>query len=405
MHTGTNLVYVQAYNQRIVLETIRLYGPLSRADVARQTGLTKPTVSTIVAELMAQELVVETSQRQSRKGGKPATDLEINPEGAFTVGLALGRDRLSGVLVNLAGVVRARVRYDLEFPSPDETVRLMEEATGRLMAGQSIPSERLWGVGVGMPGPLDTRAGNVVSPPNFPGWEEVPIVDLLRAHTGHTVYLENNATAAAIGETWYGVGRHVRSFFYVFFGVGLGGGLIINGEPYRGASGNAGAFGNAPVVSFGAGGTYTGTSRLEDYASLGALNRWLGEHGVKTLGYAELGVLCERGYPPLMAWLRAAAHYLAPALANIENTFDPEAVVFGGRLPEPLLGRLIEHVEELLPRFRLPGKSYTPKLVVAQAGEDAAALGVATLPIHEALTPSHEVLLGRGEALKVGGAG
>jgi len=398
-------MHVQAYNQRMVLEMVRLHGPLSRADIARQVSLTKQTVSNIVGELISQGLVVETSQRQSRKGGKPATDLEINPEGAFTVGLALGRDRLSGVLVNLAGIVRARVRYDLEFPSPDETVRLMGEATRRLTEGQDIPSERLWGVGVGVPGPLDTRSGNVVSPPNFPGWEEVPIVDLLRAHTGHPIYLENNATAAAIGETWYGVGRYVRTFFYVFFGIGLGGGLIISGEPYRGASGNAGAFGNTPVVSFGGGGTYVGAARLEDYVSLSALSRQLGGQDFKIPNYAELGALCKRGHPPLMTWLRVAARYLAPALANIENTFDPEAVVFGGRLPESLIGELIREVERLLPRFRLPGKTQVPKLVAAQSGEDAAALGVATLPIHEALTPNHEVLLGRREALKVGGAG
>ncbi len=405
MSTGTNLQYVQAYNQRIVLEAVRLYSPLSRADVSRQTGLTKPTISNIVAELVEQELVVETSRRQGKLGGKPATDLEINPEGAFTIGLALGRDRLSGVLVNLAGIVQAHVRYDLEFPSPEETVRLMVEATWRLTEHQNIPPERLWGVGVGVPGPLDTRSGSVVNPSNFPGWEEVPIKDLLQERIDYPIYLENNATAAAIGEKWYGVGRHMRNFFYVFFGVGLGGGLIVNGQPYRGVSGNAGAFGNTPVVSFDAEGRYTHVSRLGDYVSLGALNKLLSAPGMKALSYEQLDALCKRGHPLLKGWLEVTSRYLAPALTDIENTFDPEAIVFGGRLPESLINELIRDLEKLLPRFRLPGKVQHPRLILAQAGENAAALGVATLPLHETLTPSHEVLLGRSETLKVGGLG
>lgn len=396
---GTNLSYVQAYNRRIALEVIRVHGPLSRTDIARHTVLTLPTISTIVQELIERKLVIETGPRQIPRG-KPPIDLVINPDGAHAIGLALGRDRLTGVLVNLAGTILQRVRYDFHLPSPDEAIALMDEAARRLSAESGLPFSRLWGMGLGTPGPLDTRSGSVTRPANFPGWNDVPIVKLLVERTGLDVYLENNATAAAIGERWYGAGWNIRDFYYIFFGCGLGGGLILNGQPYRGFGGNAGGFGNTPLVAVEEG-SPPKLRRLEEHTSLFGLFRVLKKAGIRARSTEELTTLYLREDAHLTGWLDEAARQLAPAIVNVENHLDPEAIILGGRLPVPLTEDLIERLNVLLPSFRLKGKPNHPKLMRAQAGEDSAALGVATLPIYEALAPSPDLLLKLDDASRV----
>jgi predicted NBD/HSP70 family sugar kinase len=352
---------------------------------------------------MQRNLIVEVGPRQTVRG-KPPIDLEINPEGAFSIGVVLSRDCLIGVLVNLSGIVIKRVRYEVHFPTPDETIPLMKEMVAQLSKNSGVTKERLWGVGVGVPGPLDIRAGAIIQPPNFPGWDKVPIVDLLSANIDLPVYLQNNATAAAIGENWYGVGQYARNFFYIYFGIGLGGGLIIDGQPYQGFNGNAGAFGYTPITDLDNEGNCTSMVRLGEYVSMGALYKLLNANGIKASNYTDLDMLCKNKNPVLVKWLDISAHYLAPAMMHVELYFDPETIVFGGHLPESLVEKLISRLEMLLPRFRPPGKIYKPNLICAAAGEDAAALGVATLPIHEALSPSHKLLLKRPRAAEqIGG--
>lgn len=380
MFAGANGSYIQAYNQRIVLHTIRLKGPVSRSDVARETGLTLPTVSTIVQGLIQKDLVLETGRRRVRRG-KPPIDLAINPGGAYTVGLNLNRDSLSGVIIDLTGTVKHRVLYELNYPSPDEAFPLMHKAFHTLTAETGLETEQLWGVGVSFPGPLD-RNSQSVNPPKFPGWRGVPVVALLREEIRAPIILENNATAAAIGEQWYGVGKTIRNFFYVFFGIGLGAGIILDGHPYRGFGGNAGRFGNTIVrTEHSKVSTY-----LDDHVSLASLYAALAEQGVEVTGPSQFAQLLEQKHPGLMSWLDRAAACLAEPLANIENYFDPEAIVLGGRMGPSILGYLIDQLKTLLPTQQASRKPYQPPLLLAEAGEEAAALGAATLPLEHSLS-------------------
>ena len=204
MLTGTNLIYTKQFNLRIVHEVIRLYGPLSRAEVARHTELTGQTVSNLVRELMALGLVREGDARTEGRGA-PSTSLEINPNGAYSIGLDLDRDHLTGVLVDLAGRVRHRIHLDVDTPSPDQTVDLMVDMAQTLVSRQDIKQENLAGIGIGIPGPM-CRAGDgkgyVVNPKAFPGWHRIPLANLLQERLDTAVFLENNATAAAVGERW-----------------------------------------------------------------------------------------------------------------------------------------------------------------------------------------------------------
>lgn len=389
MLRGTNLEYAKAYNLRIVLETVRLHSPLSRAEVARRTALTPQTISNIVTRLLEQGLVKEAGTKQG-KVGSPSTQLEFNAQGAFSIGFDLDQKHLTGVLVDLNGVVQQHFRQPVDFPSPAEALELMAEVTTTFSREQAAEN-RVLGVGVAFPGPIRITeravADNFVNPDFFPGWENVPVARQLSDLVGLPVFLENNATAAAIGESFYGVGQGIDTFFYVFLGTGLGGGVVLNGQPYHGQQGNAGEIGFIPI-----GRDKNEVTRLGIFFNLPWVYERLAAQGVHAASPQDLGALLEQENAPLSAWLGELAGHLADALIGIEFSFDPEAVIFGGVWPEPLIDALLARLETLLPPLRLAQKGYQPRLIRAEAGEDAAALGVATLPIYAALAPNPSLL-------------
>lgn len=398
MLVGTNLKYTKAYNVRIVLETIRRFGPLSRAEVARRTELTAQTVSNITRELLETDLVRETERLREGRGA-PATLLALNADGAFSIGLDLDKDHLTGVLVDFVGTVRERIHYELNFPSPDEAMDLLAETTQELIRRQELTTDDIWGVGVGLPGPLgiskDSVVTNVVNPKAFPGWKNVPVADLLSERLQLPLYIENNATAAAIGERWYGDGQHIRTFFYLYFGAGLGGGLIINGQPHEGLTGNAGEIGYCylPTQDEPDATALFQRPHLGVFFNLPRLYRHLKEQNTLVSQPDALADLFVQQHPVLLEWLDTGARHLAPVILAVEYLLDPEAIFFGGRLPDVLIDALIERLKAHLPALRIEGKTTHPALLTGTAGADAAALGVATLPMYTSFAPAPGVLL------------
>lgn len=395
MLRGTNLVYGKQYNLRLVLEIIRLYGPLSRADIARRTELTIQTVSNLVKELMAAGLVHEVDRRR-RKRGAPSTVLAVNPEAALTIGLDLDRDHLTGVLVDLAGNVRQRSHVALDFPTPEQALELMVQTVESLVAAQGVSLADVAGIGVGVPGLMhrDPQGfGYLVKPTAFPGWHDVPLATWLYERLGVPVVLENNATAAAIGERWYGAGQEIRTFFYLYFGSGLGGGLVIDGQPYPGFTGNAGEIGYLPTILTGPATDADERPHIGMHFRLASVYAMLRETGAEVNEPEDLDRLLAEGHSRLLAWLDEAADHLAGLVLAIEYMIDPEAIFFGGRLPNGVLSGLMERVAQYLPARRIGRETSAPRHLLATAGADAGALGVATLPIYEAFAPAPHVLL------------
>ena len=375
--------YMPSHNQRAVLELVRSKGPISRADIVRLSGLTFPSVSRIIGELIERDLVAEKRQRRGGMG-KPPTELEVNPKSAFSVGLNFDRDQLSAVLVDLSGEVLARRHTPLDTPDPAHVLPLMTSTTDALLSDQDVPKRLLLGIGVGMPLPLYTGKATSTLADDLKDWQDVSVAATLGAQFGCPVLLENNATAAAIGERWYGVGRDLKDFFLVFFAYGVGGGVILDGQPYLGHGGFSGEFGLLPVPN-----TRDQTRNLDFYAAPGRLVEELNRAAPqgKPIGVADLGRLYDDGDPAVTAWLERAADALAPALVYTEYLLDPKAIIFGGRLPVNLTDALLAKVGERLPAYRHPAKPYAPQLLRGSTGEDAAALGAASIPIYRAMTP------------------
>lgn len=397
MLTGTNLKYTKSFNYRTVLETVRLYGPLARADIARKTSLTAQTVSNIVRRLIDASLVREAEKRRQGRGA-PSTTLKVNPEGAYSLGLDLDRDHLTGILVDLSGQVRQKQYYELSFPTPDEALPLMAETAQQLTAAQNIAIDDLSGIGIGFPGPFEIDGDTVVNvtPKAFPGWEQVPVADLIQERLDCPVFLENNATAAAVGERWYGESHPQSTFFYLYFGVGLGGGMIHKGHPYEGFFGNAGEVGYIPTSEDSPDGTRP-PSHIGEHFNLPRLYEQLENEGYDASRPSDLAPLYERAVPPLRAWMETAVPPLTRLVLSIEYIVDPEIIFFGGRLPTPMIQTLMDELEERLPAHRISGKAAAPELRPATAGEDAAALGGATLPLYEFFAPAPSLLRKKGQ--------
>jgi len=399
MLTGTNLVFTKQYNLRIVQEVIRVFGPLSRADIARRTSLTVQTVSNLVKELLSLGFVAESGRRAEGRGA-PSTPLSVNPEGAFAIGLDLDRDHLTGVLVDLGGSVRQRLYLQLDEPTPEQALDLLADTAETLLRQEGLSAERVWGVGLGSPGPMEPAPGGTgyVVSPMLPGWHQIPLGLWLEERLGLPVVLENNATAAAVGERWYGAGQQIDTFFYFYFGSGLGGGLVVKGQPFEGATGNAGEIGYLPLRLSGE--NAPGANGEPWHAGLvfklPRLYDRLRSDGARSVRTPEdLEQLLLDGNAALRAWIESAADHLTGLVLAVEYILDPEAIFFGGRLPEPLLEQLLERVTCLLTARRLGRKASAPQYRLATAGVNAAALGLATLPLYTYFSPTPRHLLKR----------
>jgi predicted NBD/HSP70 family sugar kinase len=397
VHTGTNLVYTKKYNLRIVHEVIRVFGPVSRADIARHTELSVQTISNLVKELLSLRLVKEGARRTEGRGA-PSTSLTLDPDGTYAIGLDLDRDHLTAVLVDLAGAVRQRVHIDLDSPSPEAALELMVETASTLMAREGLRADQVAGVGVGVPGPMHRAPdgnGYLVNPKAFPGWQDIPLASQLEARLGVPIILENNATAAAVGEHWYGAGRQNGTFFYIYLGSGLGGGLVMHGQPFVGFTGNAGEIGylssslsGVPPASEDGDAAHVG-----QLFSMSRLYQSLRLDGVSVRRLEDLDDLLTEGHPSLLRWMDTAADHLTGLVLAVEYVLDPQAICFGGRLPARIVAGLMQRVARQLPERRVSGKATWPQHLLATAGVDAAALGVATLPIYEIFAPAPRVLL------------
>jgi predicted NBD/HSP70 family sugar kinase len=379
---GTNLGHARSFNRRVVLETIRLHGPLSRASIARRTGLSIQTISNIAEELSASGLLREEGLRNVGRGA-PALDLGLDPDGGFTFGISLDHRRLIVVLVDIAGRQRRQETVNIDGLAPDAVVPLIARTASELARQERAAKKRLWGAGVVMPMLFENGHPVAFGPTSMPAWQDYPVVEKLSAALAMPVLLENDATAAAVGEQLYGVGRRLKDFFYIYIGVGVGGGMILAGHPYRGHAGRAGELGHVVVEPDGRPCGCGNRGCLERYASLSAAQAAL--DGVPEEAVQVDPAALAAGADALEDWLDLAAGHLRTAAVMIANLLDPEAIVIGGIIPDVLLARLIERLRRgdsagaLLPRA-LP-------VLQAEIDLESPALGGAALPLFDGLAP------------------
>lgn len=382
---GNNPERTRTHNRRVVLETVRLHGPLGRAEIARLAHLTAQSVSNIVGELLDEGLLVEQGRRRTGRG-QPPVQIAVNPDGGVTVGVEIAADHMAVVLVDIAGRLRAQRLVPLSDTDPGRVAPVLAAGIDAVRRQAPAPDRPPLGIGVVMPGPFGIDGLTSVGPTTLPGWAGVDAAAVLSRAVGAPVTVDNDATAAAVGERLHGAGRALHDFCLVYFGVGLGLGIVSDGRPFRGAFGNAGEIGHVVVVPDGLPCPCGNHGCLERYASLHALRERLAAVGAGFGDTAELAALHRQRHPVLEQWIADAAAHLRPMVAMIENLFDPQGVVFGGALPDGLLDALIAAMEPL-PMSVSSRRRTGPRVLRGATGRLTAALGAAALPLLETVMP------------------
>lgn len=376
---------VRRNNLGLVLRRLAEHGPRSRATLALETGLNKSTVSSLVSELIEGGLLRE-SQAGERLAtvGRPPLSVELDPDGPYVLGLEINVDYLAAWASDLAGVVRYRsfAESDNRAGEPTEVIgglaRLAEQAIGQPFAMGRSPLATT----VAVPGLVDD-GGRLAVAPNL-GWTDVPVAALLGEALeapGFEVRVENGANLGAVAELAEGAGRGLSNFVYVSGEIGIGAGVVLQGELFRGASGFAGEFGHLTIDPYGPPCGCGGRGCLERLAGQEALLRLAGwDARMRCAGSrpewpgSMLAGSARDGHPKTLSALSQVGHTLGIAVASVANLLDPEAVLLGGYFA-PLAEWLREPMEAELETRALGGRRMRCRVLPASLGGEGAVRG------------------------------
>lgn len=364
-------------NRRAVLGRIKSSGQMGRAEIARGLGLSTQAVSNIIAELEADGFLAAAGARSAGRG-LPAVQYRINPRGGFALGAEIRPDALFAAIVDLDGEPVVTCRRKLADTAPPALAARLLALRGDMLTRADIPVERLLGAGIVMPGPFgETGISGLGS--DLDGWQARDARALFTGALDMQVEVSNDANAAAMAERIGGVAQGVDHFAFLYFGAGLGLGLIDRGALVTGGFGNAGEIGHVPVA------TASGPQPLEALISRVSVQAHLGGDAPVTV--TSLDRLYRAGDRALMAWLDQASAALGQALAVIENLFDPQTIILGGAMPAVLLDHLVAETPLPTRSVARRGDNPLPRLQRGASGRMTATLGAAALALNTAYTP------------------
>ena len=371
---------LRAINERSVLELIHRRGPLSRAQVARVSGLSKPTVSLALSGLLESALVREVGRSHGERGPS-AVLYELNPLAGWVVGIDVGRQWVRAAIANIAGTVVARRDERAKVSSARSLIGQVGVIAHRLAGEAGVNWSQVTHAALGSPGVFDPALGYVAMAPNLPGWGRHGLVEAVRAQLGTNVTFENDVNLAALAERAYGLGRNLRDFVFLSIGTGIGMGLVIDGQLRRGAHGAAGEIAYLPI---GPSDPRDPANRrrgaFEAAAAAAGIVRQARALGMRPpLSAENIFSAARRGNPTAKKVVDIEAARLALAIATIAPVLDPELVILGGGI-----GRngdlLLEPIEREL-RQMMP---FRPRVVISALGDDAVLQGAVAIALDAA---------------------
>jgi predicted NBD/HSP70 family sugar kinase len=386
--TGS-LESLRARNRLRVVDALRSRGSVSRADIARLTGLSRTTVSSLVTDLQATGLVVErevAGAPAGTQGGRPPTLLALHSSAGAIVGIDFGHRHVRVAVGDLSSTVLAEAAADIDIDdAATEGLDTAAELVERLVAEAGVEPNRVLGAGVGLPGPIDRDSGRVNSAQILPAWRDLDPADEIRRRLDLPVHLENDANVGALGESRYGAGAGAEVLVYVRLSDGIGAGLVLDGSLFRGARGIAGELGHVlgdpdgPICRCGNRGC------LETAVAGPALVELLRRsHGPLTL--PQLIRLAQGGDAGARRVIADAGRVVGRALADVCNVLNPDRIVVGGELGEA--GEvLLDPLREAVGRFAIPAAAEDVQIVPGVLGARAEVLGALALAVHESDEP------------------
>lgn len=394
VRTGSKQL-IREINQALVLGAVRREGSISRTDIATVTGLSAPTVSGITSELIERGLLFEASTGASAGGRRPIL-LELNASAGFAIGAKVTDREVIGVLTDLNAWVVARATVQLAGTTAQDVVDAVAKLSSRL--ARKAAGSPVYGVGIGLAGVIDRRAGTVRHATYFE-WRSVDLAGLVSARTGLSVVIDNDINALVANERWFRHGRDIENLLVVSLGRGVGLGMVLDGRVYRGSIGGAGEFGHVNVDPQGAVCACGKRGCLEALIADPALEGQLAAAGCGPLRDAYQRAMSAPDGPEA-AILSAAARTLGRALANLVNVLNPDRIVLTGEgvrlvevTGEQLRASIAEHIFD--------GLSDELEIVVQPWDDEDWARGAAAVLLGELFQPALRRIDEEGPSLAV----
>lgn len=381
---GTTQSGIRLYNERLVLSLIRQHGQLPKAEVAKLTGLSAQTVSVIIRQLESDGLLKRRTPRRG-KVGQPLVPFELDHDGAYSIGLKVGRRSVEMMLLDLTGEVKASIGKTYRYPATTEVVEFVRNGLHELTA--DLPRrDRICGLGIAAPFELWNWKEEVGAPHAvLEAWRDFDLRKEISALCEWPVHFCNDATAACAAELFFGKGRMFRDFAYFYIGFFVGGGVVLNGSLYQGHTGYAGALGPMPVPAA------RGTEQLIRHASLYVLEQLLAADGKDPLWISHHRDSWAGAGEALDRWIDETAASLAHAALSCVSVIDFEAVIIDGAFPAGVRAALIAAVHR---RFeKLDSRGTAPFAILeGSIGHNARAMGAASLPLFANFMIDRDVL-------------
>ena len=409
---GADLRLMRELNRLLILNRVRVSGPITRVAVAHQTGLSRTTVSSIVEELLADNLLVEGQTVDAAPtGGRRATLLHFNADAGYVIGVDLGRSHLTLLLTNLAGQIIARRSSAFDVTrGPEACLQQVIASLMNFTTEQHIGWHQIIGVGLGIPGPLDAASRMLVRPPRMPGWDHFDIRSVMERACKTPIYLDNDANMGARGESQYGAARNVENMAYVKVATGIGCGLMMKGDIYRGSGGSAGEIGHVTIDDDGplcdcgnrgcleavAGGAAitldaargmreSREAQLDTVADADTAD-CPDERLAATLDVADVVQAALAGDPAARSAIERAGYHIGIALAGLVNIFNPSLILLDGSVARS--GELLlTPIRQAIVRRSLAASSSAIRIELAQLGDNAIGLGAVATVIEAAFGP------------------
>jgi predicted NBD/HSP70 family sugar kinase len=393
---GSNSVKVRHYNERFVLDAIRRLKEASKSDLARAASLTPAAVAAIVDGLESSGFVKQVGKRFGQRGS-PSTLYRLTPERIYSVGIKIGRRALEAVLVDFAGEIRARESHEYRFPDPDLVLKAGNTALAtfeKLVDGLGDAS--IVGVGIASPYFLGGWSEELGFPDDLGSrWEAIDLTTCFATPPKTPVFVENDATSAALAELVQGAGARFRDFMHISIDTFVGGGLVQGGKVHTGPHGNSAALGPLPVSPSSLDSVAAKPARYQSLlhrASIYVLVNHLRSRGVVINRVRELDPLPPEARAPLFEWIDDCASALVEAIIAITSIIDIEAIVLDSILPRPIHLELLARVQTQFNQASAIG-IVAPEIVPGQFGPEASSIGAAMLPFSALLAPDSGVLM------------
>jgi predicted NBD/HSP70 family sugar kinase len=389
MATGRagSLEALRRLNRLRVIHALRDQGLISRAEIARRTGLSRSTVSSLVADLQADGLVVERGEpgaAHGTQGGRPPILLSFDSSAGAAVGIDFGHSHLRVAVSDLSSRILAERALPLDTDhAAEEGLDAAAELVGDLLAQAGIDESQVIGAGMGLPGPILQESGVVGSSAILPGWVGVAAADEMRRRLDVPILVDNDANLGALAEAAFGAGQDATDLIYLKVASGIGAGLLLNGRLYRGTGGLAGEFGHFLVDPNGLVCRCGNRGCLETQAATGALVELLRRSHGEDVTVQRMLDLARAGDTGCRRVIADAGRAIGRAVSMLINVLNPELVVVGGDLADAG-DLLLDGVRDSIARATLPSAAEAAGIVAGVLGDRAQVLGAIALVISEA---------------------